>query len=48
MSIDGCAVYIHKDVLGVYIVTYIALTKDVSEYEKDAYNMLVKAFCNLK
>jgi len=28
--------------------TYIALTKDVSEYKKDTYNMLVKAFCNLK
>ena len=28
--------------------TYIALIKDVSEHEKDTYNMLVKASCNLK
>jgi hypothetical protein len=28
--------------------TYITLTKDVSEYEKDTHSMLVKAFCSLK
>jgi len=28
--------------------TCIAPTKDVGEYEKETYNMLVKAFCNLK